>query len=99
VLSGNPNAIHLLENNQYNINWAMLSGNPNASRLLENNQDKIYWGVLYRNPCIFKIDQYNMLQNCMLFAEELMLTVFAPIRLNKIAEKTNQSFMEVLNSY
>ena len=28
MLSGNPNAIQLLEKNQEKINWEILSGNP-----------------------------------------------------------------------
>ena len=43
-LSGNPNAIHLLEQNEDKINWDRLSGNPNAIHLLEKNMDKIHWG-------------------------------------------------------
>ena len=42
-LSGNPNAIHLLDKNQDKIDWVRLSGNPNAIHLLEKNQDKIDW--------------------------------------------------------
>ena len=43
ILSSNPNAIHLLEQNQDKINWLWLSGNSNAIHLLEQNQDKIDW--------------------------------------------------------
>ena len=41
VLSRNPNAIHLLEQNMDKINWWYLSKNPNAIHLLEQNIDKI----------------------------------------------------------
>jgi hypothetical protein len=34
-LSGNPNVIHLLEENIDKINWYELSANPNAIHLLE----------------------------------------------------------------
>ena len=50
MLSENPNAIHLLENNLDKINWIHLSLNPNAIHLLENNLDKINWYALSRNP-------------------------------------------------
>jgi hypothetical protein len=52
-LSLNPNAIHLLEQNQDKIWWEMFSLNPNAIHLLEQNQDKINWERLSRNPSIF----------------------------------------------
>jgi hypothetical protein len=35
LLSGNPNAITLLENNLDKVDWWMLSANPNAITLLE----------------------------------------------------------------
>ena len=34
MLSGNPNAIHLLEANPNKINWNKLSSNPNALHLI-----------------------------------------------------------------
>ena len=45
-LSSNPNAIHLLEENQDRIDWNFLSMNPNAIHLLEQNIDKIDWKEL-----------------------------------------------------
>jgi len=53
LLSFNPNAIHLLEENQDKIDWSDLSQNPNAIHLLEQNIDKIHWYWLSRNPSIF----------------------------------------------
>jgi len=35
ILSINPNAIHLLEQNMDKINWSNLSKNPNALHILE----------------------------------------------------------------
>ena len=49
-LSGNPNAIPILEQNQDKLNWNSFSGNPNAIPILEQNQDKINWYWLSRNP-------------------------------------------------
>jgi hypothetical protein len=37
ILSGNPNAIHLLEQNLGKVDWDELSANPNAIHLLEQN--------------------------------------------------------------
>jgi hypothetical protein len=50
ILSANPNAIDLLENNQDKINWYMLCINPNAIDLLDDNKNKIYWESLSSNP-------------------------------------------------
>ena len=33
-LSGNPNAIHILEKNMDKVSWYGLSGNPNAIHIL-----------------------------------------------------------------
>ena len=49
LLSINPNAISLLEQNPDKINWIFLSKNPNAISLLEQNPDKIYWNRLSEN--------------------------------------------------
>ena len=54
ILSANPNAINLLENNLDKIDWNYLSVNPNAMDLFENNQDKINWSWLSKNPSIFE---------------------------------------------
>ena len=53
LLSGNPNAIKLLEQNPDKIDWSCLSENPNAIKLLEQNPDKISWIGLSINPSIF----------------------------------------------
>jgi len=52
ILSGNPNAIHLLEQNINNeeINWRKVSSNPNAVDLLERHPNKILWDFLTTNP-------------------------------------------------
>ena len=60
VLSGNPNAIHLLEQNMDKINWYELSTNPNAIHLLEQNMDKIDWDALSRNPNAIHLLEQNM---------------------------------------
>ena len=54
-MSGNPNAIHLLEANPNKINWDQLSGNPSAIHLLEANPNKINWEVLSGNPSAIHI--------------------------------------------
>jgi hypothetical protein len=58
-LSSNPNAIHLLEQNQDKIDWYYLSSNPNAIHLLEQNQDKIDWYELTKNPNAIHLLEQN----------------------------------------
>jgi hypothetical protein len=50
MLSGNPNAISLLEKNLEELDWSLLSRNPNAIHLLEKNLDKVSWSELSTNP-------------------------------------------------
>ena len=50
ILSGNKNAIKLLERNEDKIDWYNLSVNPNAIHLLQKNPDKINWLFLSLNP-------------------------------------------------
>ena len=54
MLSKNPKAIHLLEQNMEKIDWFMLSMNPGAIYLLEQNMKKIVSHRLSLNPEIFK---------------------------------------------
>ena len=49
MLSGNINAISLLEENEDKIDWYIVSGNPNAIKLLKNNIDKINYDILSTN--------------------------------------------------
>jgi hypothetical protein len=55
-LSGNPNAIHLLEQNLDKVNWHLLSWNPNAIHLLEQNLDKVHWSYLSSKPNLLLIN-------------------------------------------
>ena len=57
--NSNPNAMHLLEQNQDKINWKILSENPNAIHLLEQNQDKINWKILSENPNAMHLLEQN----------------------------------------
>ena len=50
MLSGNPNAISLLEKNPEEIEWSLLSRNHNAIHLLEKNLEKVSWSELSTNP-------------------------------------------------
>ena len=59
-LSGNPNAIHLLENNLDKVDWYMLSGNSNAIHLLENNLDKVDWYMLSGNSNAIHLLENNL---------------------------------------
>jgi hypothetical protein len=58
-LSGNRNAIKILERNRHKIDWSVLSGNINAIELLEENKDKIDWGVLSGNINAIKLLEEN----------------------------------------
>ena len=59
-LSGNPNAISLLEQNLDKVNWYGVSRNPNAISLLEQNLDKIDWFQLSSNPNAISLLQQNL---------------------------------------
>lgn len=42
-VSGNPNALPIIEKHMDNISWAGVSRNPNAIHILEQNLDRISW--------------------------------------------------------
>jgi hypothetical protein len=54
MLSFNPNAIHILEQNLDKVDWYCLSRNPNAIHILEHNLDKIDWSDIWENKAIFE---------------------------------------------
>ena len=83
LLSRNPNAIHLLEQNKDKIVWSHLSLNPNAIHLLEQNKDKIDWGWLSNNPSIFEYDYVAMRNRINVFKEELVAKQFHPKNMTK----------------
>jgi hypothetical protein len=60
MLSSNPNAIHILEQNLDKIFWNRLSLNPNAIHLLEQNIDKIDWSWLSVNPNAIHLLEQNI---------------------------------------
>ena len=88
MLSRNPNAIHLLENNLEKINWGELSRNPNAMHLLEKNQERINWNLLSRNQSIFKkiINYPYFTERMNKIKEELIRKCMHPSRLEKWIE-------------
>lgn len=49
-LSGNPNAVNLLEHNLDKVDWQEISGNPNAVHILEKHLDKVHWNEFSANP-------------------------------------------------
>ena len=77
-LSMNPNAIHILSNNNNKIDWHWLSRNPNATDLLEKNLNKINWYSLSLNPSIFEYDYETLEKRCNIFKEELMKKALHP---------------------
>ena len=58
-LSSNPNAIDLLRENQYKIDWKFLSENPNAIELLRANPEEIDWEKLSANPSAIELLKAN----------------------------------------
>jgi hypothetical protein len=101
-LSSNTNAdaLRLLEQNPDKINWFHLSGNPNALRLLEQNPDKIEWKHLSANPnalhLLARLDYGEMKRTFQPLAEELVETVFHPIRVSRIADVYGMDLNEYL---
>ena len=60
-LSGNPNAIELLEKNLDKVDWRALSSNPNAIDLLEKNLEKVNWDILsYSNSNAISLLEKNL---------------------------------------
>ncbi len=99
-LSGNPNAIYLLEQNLDKVNWQNLSRNPNAIHLLENNLDKVNWAYLSLNPnahlILSKLDYEEMVLNSKEFSRELAECVFHPERLNRICVRNDLELCDLL---
>ena len=86
MLSSNPNAINLLEQNMDKIHWDALSGNPNGISLLEQHPEKINWYDLSKNPNIFTYDYEAMRKKCLVFKEDLIKNRFHPRNLNKFKD-------------
>ena len=94
MLSKNPEAIHLIEQNLDKVNWSSLSGNPNAIHLIEKNTDKISWPLLSGNPAIFTLNRILIKQRSETFKEELMQQCFHPIRLQYYLDNYNYDIGE-----
>ena len=63
MLSLNPEAMYLLENNIDKIDWYYLSRNPAAIPLLETHRHNIDWNGLSKNPnpnAIHLLEQHNL---------------------------------------
>jgi len=60
LLSKNPNAIKILEENRDKINWISL--NSNAIELLEKNFNKIKWSSLSKNPNALHLLEKNQIK-------------------------------------
>jgi hypothetical protein len=60
MLSRNPNAIHILEQNLDMVDWQQLCCNPNAIHLLENNLDIYSWQGLSFNPNAIHLLEQNL---------------------------------------
>ena len=113
LLSTNPNAIHILEKNLDKVNWNRLSSNPNAIHIIKKNLDKFnddeyeecddIWCGLSQNKYIMEIlgelDYEAMKEQMKPFAEELVKYVFCPKRIQKLSEKYQMSFEDILDVY
>ena len=60
ILSCNPNAIPILEQNQDKIDWQDLCTNPSAIHILEKNMEKINWSLLSMNPNAIHLLEQNL---------------------------------------
>ena len=98
-LSLNPNAMHLLEQNQDKINWYYLSKNPNAVHLLEQNPDKINWGWLSENPSIFTYDYTKLRQSRLNLHKDLIEHIWHPSTIQKWSELHCKSDEDVYEIY
>jgi hypothetical protein len=86
LLSSNPNAIPILEQNHNNIHWDTFSANPNALPMLSQPQHshKIDWKYLSKNPGLFEIDYIAMSkQRTQLIERELIAKALHPSRVSK----------------
>ena len=83
ILSSNPNACRLLEQNPDKIGWYFLSHNTNAIHLLKENPDEINWTHLSCRPSIFEYDYEAMRLRMKIIAEDLMADRFHPRNFDK----------------
>ena len=75
--------------NQDKICWKHLSENPNAIELLEKNKDKIEWYNFSTNPSIFTYDYKRIKEFKKDLNEEVISTMFNPIRIQKFIDDGN----------
>ena len=88
-LSGNPKAIHILEQNLDKIDWLMLSQNPAAIHILEKNIDKISWELILTNPAIFTYDYEKIKEHMETtgIKDELIAHYYRPENIHKFVER------------
>ncbi len=60
LLSSNPYAISIIEENLDKVDWSELSKNPNAINIIEKNLDKVDWYYLSINPNAKHIIENNL---------------------------------------
>ena len=94
ILSANPNAISILENNIDKIDWYQLCKNPNAISILEHNVKKINWDALSCNPGINKLNYQWLKERMDIIREDLMKAVFHPKRLEYYLEHYNYNIFD-----
>ena len=98
VISGNPNAIHLLEQNLDKVNWSALSHNPNAIHLLEQNMDKIDWDMLSSNPNAIHLLEQNLdkVNWFWLSGNPNAIHLFAPLNHEQMRVDNKEFFQELV---
>jgi hypothetical protein len=76
MLSANPKAIRLLEQNPSRINVCMLWENPNAIHLIKQIPDKMYWCSLSNPNAIHILEQKPARINWRKLSENPSVVVF-----------------------
>ena len=76
MLSSNPNAIHLLEQNLDKVDWRTLPSNPNAIPILEQHLDKVDWRALSnkKNKHLLSLIENNY--NLLTMDNKIMLLIY-----------------------
>ena len=91
MLSANPAAITMLEQNQHKIVWYWLSQNPDARaiHLLKMHPERINWSMLSANPGAFEIlssNQDKINWNMLSSNESLECSELCKANLDKVTE-------------
>ena len=95
LLSRNPKAIHLLENNLNKVDWydaIRFNKNPNILALVRKGYSLIQTTekmTILQNPHIFTLDTKAMMDQCKPFCEELCAKALSPTRFKRHLDMYN----------